>query len=113
MSSSSVTVTGADRLARTAAGAADRLANLAAVNARIASSILAAARPPVRTGRLRASGRAASSSTDATVTWDAPYAVFADRRRPFAAAALEARTPATVELVAAEVRGAVGSIRGA
>lgn len=110
--SAGVTVRGAANLERTARAAAAELRNLAATNARVAGQILAAAHPPVRTGRLRASGGASSDTAGATVTWPVPYAGVVEHRTGFAAAALAAAEAPALDTYAAAVNDAVGAIRG-
>ena len=112
MTAAGVTVRGADTLARTAADAADALRNLAAANARVARAVAAAASPPVRTGRLRASVSASSDASSATVTWPVPYAGFVERRTHFAARALTSRTATATDTYAAAVNDAVNGVRG-
>ena len=69
-----IEVQGAPELAATLHHAAGRVENMAAVNREVAALVAAAARPPIRTGRLAASITPRSSDTEAAVTSGLVYA---------------------------------------
>jgi len=71
-----VAVVGADTVATTLDGLADGLTGMTDAAGDAARIVLAAARSraPVDTGRLRSSGRAGNSGSDAQVVFNAPYA---------------------------------------
>ena len=70
----SVTVHGADRLARTLNDAARKVKAMAAANRDVAAGIRNAAHPPVRSGRLASSLTATGTDTEATVSSGLVYA---------------------------------------
>lgn len=78
-----LTVTGADQLAAALRRAAVDLQDMPAAHDRAAGMILAAARPPRRTGRLAASLRAFPHPAGVTVGSDVPYARPVEARTGF------------------------------
>jgi hypothetical protein len=78
--------------------AADELEALDAVERAAAQTILAAARPPIQTGRLAASGHV---TTDNRVVWATPYAARVEARRHYASNAARDAL-GKVEAIAAE-----------
>jgi phage gpG-like protein len=107
-----LTVKGADTLARTLAAAGRELADLTATNARIAAGIVTAARPPIRTGRLASSITPSATSTDAVVDVSVRYAGFVEARTGFLASAVAAREAASVDLYADALDAACATVRG-
>ncbi len=108
-----LTVKGADTLARTLGEAARALEDLTATNQRIASGIVTAATPPIRTGRLAASIRPSATATEAVVDVSVRYAGFVEARTGFLAAAVATREAASLDLYADAVDAALANVRGA
>jgi len=107
-----VVVEGADRLASTLADASRELAAMAATNRAVASAILAAASPPILTGRLKGSLVAEGTDTEATVSSGLVYAPVQERRRGFLAAALAASESKVVALHLDHVNDALAGVKG-
>ena len=109
-----VKVHGADTLARTARAAGDKLADLERAHDAAASAVVQAAQglTPVRTGTLRASIWAATSTDRATVTANAPYAAYVHARTPFLTAALEQTQGAVLDQYSDRVAGVVDTVKG-
>jgi phage gpG-like protein len=111
---------GADRLARTLAGAADDLRNLTAANRAAADGIARAAHPPRRSGRLASSITTSATATAATVGSSLVYAPVIEygwaahgiEATRFLTTAAENRKTATVGIYEDAVNDAVGSVKG-
>jgi phage gpG-like protein len=116
-----ITVRGADTLARTARAAARDLADLRAVNAAVARRIAAAANPPRRSGRLAASITPSSTATEAVVSSGLVYAPVQEygwaahgiEGRHFLQTAFDTQRAATVGAYDDAVNDAVRQIKGA
>jgi hypothetical protein len=107
-----IEVKGADRLAATMGDAARELRAMAATNRAVASAILAAAHPPIATGRLAGSLTAEGTDTEATVSSGLIYAPIQERRRGFLASALSSTEPKAVALHLAHVNEALAGVEG-
>jgi hypothetical protein len=107
-----IEVKGADRLASTLAGAATELRAMAATNRAVAAAILAAAHPPILTGRLAGSLTAAGTDTEATVSSNLRYAPIQEARRHFLAGALAATEGTAVSLHLDHVNDALAGVKG-
>jgi hypothetical protein len=105
-------VQGAERLAATLDAAAAELTRLAATNRAVASAILGAARPPVRTGRLAASLTATGTDREAVVSSSVRYAPYVERRRGFLEAAARSQQDRAVSLHLEHVDAALGDVKG-
>jgi hypothetical protein len=108
-----IEVEGADRFAATTAQAAAELRAMAATNRAVAQRILAAAHPPILTGRLAGSLTAEGTDSEAVVSSDVRYAPIQERRRGFLAAALAAQESAAVSMHLDHVNDALAGIKGA
>lgn len=107
-----IEVKGADRLASTLADAADELRAMAATNRAVASAILAAAHPPIRTGALAGSLTAEATDTEAVVYSGLRYAPIQEHRRGFLASALAATETKAVSLHLDHVNDALSHVEG-
>lgn len=87
--------------------AADQLEDVDPVTRAAAQVILAAARPPVRTGRLRDSGQV---TTAGKVVWAAPYAARVEARRHYAAQAARDALDDVVDLFTKHAADAASNI---
>lgn len=110
--SAGIKVEGADRLASTLAKAADELRAMAATNRAVASAILAAAHPPIATGRLAGSLVAEGTDDAATVSSGVRYAPIQEARRGFLAAALSATEGKAVSVHLDHVNAALAGVEG-
>ena len=108
-----LTVDGADTLARTLRAAGRRLEDLTSTNSQVAAGIAAAARPPIRTGRLAASITPSATATTAAVDVSVRYAGFVEARTGFLAAAVATREAASLDLYAQAADAALADVRGA
>ena len=108
-----IDVEGADRLAATIDAAAAGLERMAATNRQCADVILTAAHPPIRTGKLAASGTASGTDTEAVVTYGVRYAPFVEARRRFLAQALAASEQRIIALHLEHVDECLAGVKGA
>lgn len=115
-----ITVEGADTLARTGAAAAAELGRLGDVHREIAQMVAGRVNAPRRTGALQASIRPTSSNTEAAVGTSLVYGAVQEygwphhhiRARRFLAAAFTASTDAAERIVADHAARAVAQVRG-
>lgn len=106
-------VQGADRLAATLGDAATELRAMAATNRAVASAIIAAAHPPIRTGALAGSLTADATDTEAVVSSGLRYAPIQEHRRGFLKAALAATEGKAISLHLDHVNAALAGVEGA
>jgi len=108
-----IEVVGGDRFAATCASAAKELRAMAATNRAVASGILAAAHPPILTGRLASSLTTEATDTEAVVSSSLVYASVQERRYGFLAAALASQEASVASTHLRHVDEALAGIRGA
>lgn len=115
MSSLDATATGVRRLAETADAAADQLRDLTDLNREVGDLVIAGARVPVRSGRLKRTVRAIAGPGGVDLIAggpDAPYAAIVHARNPFLVRALTAREQAAVDRYLDHAERVVSTIQG-
>lgn len=98
-----------DALAANAGRAIGVLEDLTDVNRAAGDDVLGAAKPPVRTGRLRDSGEVQADALGFTVAWTAPYAPYV--RSPFAQAAVDDALGIVTERYADALQAAADALK--